>query len=143
MPRSTKRIVDSNYVKNKIVSFADAFPFLIIGQSSLDDLNSKMEKPLHMKRFRTNFVFNGGKSFDEDRWKKIIVGDLEFLVVKPCARCTITTVDQETGIRGIDPLKTLASYRKVNGKVLFGQNMVAISEGKIKIGNKLNVIEWK
>ncbi|HEY6437818.1 MAG TPA: MOSC N-terminal beta barrel domain-containing protein, partial [Ignavibacteriaceae bacterium] len=66
MPETTKRVVDESYAKNKIVSFADGYPFLIIGQASLDDLNSRMEIPLPMNRFRTNFVFTGGKSFEED-----------------------------------------------------------------------------
>ena len=74
MPESTKRIVDEIYAENKIVSFADGYPFLIIGQASLDDLNSRMEVSLPMNRFRTNFVFTGGKPFEEDNWKKFTIG---------------------------------------------------------------------
>ncbi len=143
MPATTKRFVDKNYAENKIVSFADAFPFLIIGQASLDNLNSRMTKPLPMNRFRTNFVFSGGNPFDEDRWEKIKIGDVVFDVVKPCARCVITTVNQDTSVKGNEPLSTLATFRNVNGKVLFGQNMVAEKGGKFDITSKIEVLKWK
>lgn len=143
MPNSTRREVNTEFVQNKTVSFADAYPFLIIGEQSLSDLNSKMENPLPMNRFRTNFVFSGGVPFDEDRWKIIAIGDVKFGVVKPCARCTITTVNQNTGERGKEPLTTLAKFRNSGGKVLFGQNMVAENTGKVSVGTELIVLEWK
>ncbi len=135
MPESTKRVVDQKYAENKIVSFADAYPFMIIGQSSLDDLNSRMEKPLPMNRFRTNFVFTGGKPFEEDNWKKFKVGDVEFEAVKPCARCVITTTNQETAERLHEPLFTLSKYRKFDNKVMFGMNLVSKSTGMVKVGD--------
>jgi uncharacterized protein YcbX len=137
MPETTKRVVDESYAKNKIVSFADGFPFLIIGQSSLDDLNSRMEVPLPMNRFRTNFVFMGGKPFEEDEWKKIKVGYVVFQAVKPCARCVITTTDQETAERAEEPLCTLSKYRQIGNKVMFGMNLVCESTGKISVGDKI------
>ena len=143
MPESTKRAVDEYYAKNKIVSFADGYPFLIIGQASLNDLNSKMEVPLPMNRFRTNFVVTGGKPFEEDEWKKIKINEVEFDVIKPCARCVITTVDQNTGEKGKEPLTALSKFRKVNGNVLFGQNMVADNYGQIEVGSEIEVLKWK
>jgi len=137
MPESTKRVVDENYVKNKIVSFADGYPFLIIGQSSLDDLNSRMSVPLPMNRFRTNFVFAGGKPFEEDNWKKFKIGNVVFQAVKPCARCVITTTDQETAERAHEPLLTLSKYRKIDNKVMFGMNLVCESIGKVKLGDMI------
>lgn len=135
MPESTKRVVDKTYAENKIVSFADAFPFMIIGQSSLDDLNSRMETPLPMNRFRTNFVFTDGKPFEEDNWKKFRIGDLQFEAVKPCARCVITTTNQDTAERLHEPLLTLSKYRKFDNKVMFGMNLVCDSTGIVKIGD--------
>lgn len=140
MPDSTKRIVDTTYAENKIVSFADAFPFMIIGQSSLDDLNSRMEKPLPMNRFRTNFVFTGGKPFEEDNWKKFSIGDIKFEAVKPCARCVITTTNQETAERADEPLFTLSKFRKVNNKVMFGMNLLCESTGKLNLGDKIELL---
>jgi uncharacterized protein YcbX len=143
MPDSFRREVNTEYVKNKSVSFADAYPFLIIGEESLNELNKHLIAPLPMDRFRANFVFSGGSQFDEDKWKKIKIGDAEFDVVKPCARCAITTIDQSTGKRGEEPLKALSKFRKVNGKVLFGQNMVARKTGKVEIKSEMEVLKWK
>jgi len=140
MPESTKRIVDETYAKNKIVSFADAFPFLIIGQASLDDLNSRMEVPLPMNRFRTNFVFTGGNPFEEDNWKKFKINDVKFEAVKPCARCVITTTNQETAERLHEPLLTLSKFRKIDNKVVFGMNLVCESTGTVWVGDKIEFL---
>lgn len=132
MPESTQRKADPKYAKNdENVSFADGFPFLIISQASLDNLNSKLTEPIIMNRFRPNFVITGTTPHAEDEWKFIKMGNLEFEIVKPCARCVLTTVDPETGEKGPEPLKTLAAYRKVNNKILFGQNVVAKNLGKV------------
>lgn len=140
MPHSTKRNVDPEYANNKMVGFADGFPFLIIGKESLNDLNNRLEKPLPMNRFRTNFVFSGGKPFDEDNWKTIKIDNIVFHSVKPCARCIITTINQDTGIKSKEPLTTLSTYRKKNGKVLFGMNLVIEETGTIKIGDEIKII---
>jgi len=135
MPESTKRVVDETYAKNKIVSFADGYPFMIIGQASLDDLNSRMEIPLPMNRFRTNFVFTGGKPFDEDIWKNFKIGNVNFKAVKPCARCVITTTDQDSAERFKEPLLTLSKFRNFNNKVMFGMNLVCESTGIVNVGD--------
>ena len=140
MPESTKRIVDISYAKNKTVSFADGYPFMIIGQASLDDLNSRMETPLPMNRFRTNFVFTGGQPFEEDRWKKFKIGEIMFEAVKSCARCVITTTNQETAERLHEPLLTLSKFRKVENKVMFGMNLICESTGQIKVGDKIKLL---
>jgi len=140
MPESTKRTVDETYAKNKIVSFADGYPFLIIGQSSLDDLNSRMERSLPMNRFRTNFVFTGGKPFEEDRWKKFRIGEVQFEAVKPCARCVITTTNQETAERLHEPLLTLSKFRKFGNEVMFGMNLICHSTGEIRVGQKVELL---
>jgi uncharacterized protein len=148
MPEETERKVNPFYAVRKFkdtVSFADGYPFLIIGENSLDDLNSKLENRLPMNRFRPNLVVSGSESFAEDTWKKIKIGENLFHVVKPCARCVITTIDQTKGEKdGKEPLKTLAKYRTKSGKVLFGQNLIAEkSGGVVKVGDKLEVIETK
>lgn len=145
MPSSTKRPVEKDYaVKGENVSFADAMPYLMIGQGSLDDLNKKMPEPLPMNRFRPNFVFSGGEAFEEDHWDLVKIGECTFKVAKACARCVLTTVDQETGVAGKEPLKTLAGYRKnVDNKVLFGQNLIALTTGKVKIGDKVQPLNHK
>ncbi|MDR7132168.1 uncharacterized protein YcbX [Algoriphagus sp. 4150] len=138
MPDTTERKVDPKYAVNgESVSFADGMPYLLIGQESLADLNSRLDSPVSMNRFRPNIVFSGGDSFVEDSLKKIQIGEVDFQVIKPCSRCVMVTVEQETGAKGAEPLKTLATYRKVGNKILFGQNMVALSTGVIRVGDEL------
>ncbi len=139
MPENSHRKVDPRYAVNgESVSFADGMPYLLIGQESLNDLNCKLENPVPMDRFRPNVVFSGGTSFLEDSLRKVKIGEVDFQIIKPCARCVMTTVDQETGVKGKEPLKTLSSYRTLNGKVYFGQNVVALQSGKIRIGDLIS-----
>jgi len=138
MPASTKRNVDTRFAKNgELVGFADDFPFLLISQASLDDLNSRLEEPVTMIRFRPNFVVTGTKPYAEDEWKTIEIGTLLFDIVKPCARCVLTTVDPETAKKGKEPLKTLATYRRINKKILFGQNVIGRQLGLVREGDKI------
>jgi uncharacterized protein YcbX len=136
MPDSTQRTVDAEYAHNKeITSFSDGYPLLIIGQASLDDLNSRLASPLPMNRFRPNIVFTGGLPFQEDDMKQFNIGDIQFSGVKPCARCVITTIDQETGVKAKEPLKTLNTYRTKNQKTYFGQNLLFNGSGTISVGD--------
>lgn len=157
MPETTRRQINEKFNQgNEVVSFADGYPILIIGENSRADLNTKLEKPIPMNRFRPNIVVADSEAYAEDNWRKIKVGNTTFRSTKPCARCVVTTIDQNTGISDIrEPLKTLATYRKASkiypdtyedlglGKndVLFGQNFVAenFSE-EIKIGDKIQVL---
>ena len=84
--------------------------------------------------------FTGGKPFEEDNWKNFKIGDVAFQAVKPCARCVITTTDQETAERAHEPLLTLSKYRKVDNKVMFGMNLVCESTGQITVGNKIELL---
>lgn len=142
MPMSTERKVPVKYAKNgENVGFADDFPYLLISQASLDELNSRLTDPVSMKRFRPNLVIAGTEPFAEDEWKKISIGNLDFEILKPCARCVLTTVNPETAKKGVEPLKTLATYRKSNNKIMFGQNVVATSFGTVREGDPVNVHE--
>ncbi|WP_309989482.1 MULTISPECIES: MOSC domain-containing protein [Dyadobacter] len=142
MPDSTERKADPRYARhNENVSFADGFPYLVISQASLDDLNARLAEPIEMRRFRPNFVISGTEPFAEDQWKHITIGDLRFEVVKPCARCVLTTINPETAEKGTEPLKTLASYRRNGNKILFGQNVTVQDFGELKVGDRLTVLE--
>jgi hypothetical protein len=134
------RRVDPEYAVNgELTSFSDGYPVLIIGEESLKDLNDKLENPVSMDRFRPNIVFSGGYPFVEDTFKAFRVGDVQWDAVKPCARCIMTTTDQETGQRTAEPLKTLSKYRSHHNKIYFGQNLLASTTGEIRIGDKLIV----
>lgn len=141
LPESSIRRVDPDYARPEDrVHLADGFPFLLISEESLEDLNSRLEEPLPMNRFRPNLVVRGCSAFAEDGWKNIRIGELSFRVAKPCARCAITTVEQTTGEKGKEPLTTLATFRKVNGKVMFGQNLIHDAPGSLRVGDGVEVL---
>jgi hypothetical protein len=137
-PEENSRPVEAAYkINNEQVSLADGYPFLIIGQASLDDLNKRLKEPLPINRFRPNFVFVGGEPYEEDEWRNFKIGKNSFAGVKPCARCVLTTVNQETATKGIEPLATLATYRKRGNKIYFGQNVLAIDHYEIYEGDEI------
>lgn len=141
MPDATRRAVDQRYAPpGAITSFSDAYPFMMIGQASLDDLNTRLTQKLPINRFRPNIVFTGGQPFEEDRMGHFVIGDIHFYGVKLCERCNIITIDQDTATGGKEPTKTLAAYRRKGNNVLFGQNLVHQGKGKISVGDVLKVL---
>ncbi|MCW2120561.1 MOSC domain-containing protein [Flavobacterium sp. 7A] len=144
MPDESFRKIDSKYATtpNDITSFSDGFPFLIIGQSSLDDLNLRLKEAVSIKRFRPNLVFTGGQSYEEERWKGFEIGKLLFQGVKPCSRCVMTTINPEKGVvSGKEPLLTLSKYKMVGNNVIFGQNAIAMHTGSIAINDMISIKE--
>lgn len=139
MTEETSRPVDMRYAKNgETVSFADGYPLLLIGRASLDDLNARLPEPVSMRRFRPSVVVGGASPFAEDAWENIKIGSATFRAVKPCARCVLTTIDPATGQAGAEPLKTLATYRQRNGKLLFGMNLLA-EAGYLAVGDRVEI----
>lgn len=142
MPDDFARPVDSRYATGaQELGFADGYPFLLISEGSLEDLNSKLEVPVPMNRFRPNIVVSGCQPFAEDDWKRIRLGSIEFDLVKPCARCVVTTIDQDCAVAGKEPLRTLSGYRKIDKKIMFGQNLVHHSNGIIRVGDAVEIID--
>ena len=158
MPDEAERAVNPLFNKNNdIVSFADGYPFLVIGENSLNNLNEKLENAVSMNRFRPNFVVINSVPFAEDKWKKIQIGSSVFRAARACARCVITTIDQAGGFfTGKEPLKTLTDFRLAKdvfpqnfnslglnkNAVLFGQNLIAENFGEtLKIGDEIKVLE--
>ncbi len=127
--------------------FSDAFPWLVISQASLDDLNTRLPAALPMNRFRPNIVIGGVDAYAEDRIHEIHAGDIRLRVTKPCTRCAITTTDQNTGERVSDqPLRTLKQYRfsrELKG-VLFGQNAILVAGlgQTLRVGQEFEIV-WK
>lgn len=134
------------------VGFADGFPVLVTTTASLDDLNrslaAKGQEPVGMDRFRTNILIENDAPWDEDFWETIEIGGILFDLVKPCARCIMTTQDQTTGERiGGNPIQGLAEKRMSADRsvpgVLFGWNAVPRSEGKIRLGDPMRVVSTR
>lgn len=140
MPENAKRAVKPARARHgEQVSFADGYPYLIIGESSLTDLNERMGLTLPMNRFRPNIVVHGSEPYEEDHWKDFRIRSTSFYGTHACKRCLFTTIDQETGKKGAEPLKTLATYRKEGNEVVFGLNALASSGGTIRVGDQVSL----
>lgn len=137
-----KRLVNASYAVNDDdhTGFADGYPILLTSEEGLQDLNSRLESPIPMNRFRPNIVFKGCGPFEEDTWNRIRIGDVELAVVKACARCEVTTIDKETLERSKEPLKTLGKYRKHALGAIFGQNVIPLNGGSIRLGMNVEVL---
>ena len=141
-PEDEIRQVDLDYAnEGDKTAFSDGFPLLLISQASLDDLNSRLDNPISMNRFRPNIVVEGCQPYEEDSWKKIKIGDIDYSIVKPCSRCVIPSINPETAEREKEPTKTLITYRKRDNKIFFGQNVIAQATGKIDVGMHVEIIE--
>ncbi|MCA1647095.1 MAG: MOSC domain-containing protein [Chloroflexi bacterium] len=136
------RLVDREFARQPAdeVSFADGYPLLLISDESLADLNTRLDPQLPMNRFRPNIVVRGaGTPYTEDTWSQISIAGVCFSLVKACARCAITTTNQLTAERGVQPLATLATYRRIPRGVLFGQNLIHHTRGTLRIGDPVRV----
>ena len=120
--------LDPLNAKTMAENVADAFALLVTNESSLRDLNSRLDRPLPMARFRPNLVLEGLEPFAEDDIDLIRLGNIELRCVKACLRCVVTTTDQMTGQReGNEPLRTLKKYRwRSMGGVAFGVNAIVL-----------------
>lgn len=138
-----KRPLDKKYAQeDDQTGFSDGFPFLLLGQASIEDLNQRIQNAaMDVKRFRPNLLIAQSEAYEEDSWQRVKIGQLTFRVVKPCSRCKITTLDPQTGEAGAEPLKTLASYRRKGNQVYFGENLVHDSIGTLSEGDSLLVLE--
>ena len=134
------------------LEFADISPFLLLSEGSLADLNANIEEngshAIPMNRFRPNIVVDTPLAFEEDSWARIQIGDVEFVMVEHAARCVITTINQETGEKGKEPLRILAQYRRAKheGKnlgVVFGQRATNLNTGYVEVGMDVEVLEYK
>ncbi len=143
MPDEIERPVDPRYGgPGDVVGFADGYPLLLASISSLDDLNARLAPgpPVGMDRFRPNVVLDGFEPWAEDGWTRLRLGDLPVRTVKPCARCVVTTTDQQTGERGPEPLRTLATFRNRDGKVMFAVNAIPDAAGTLAVGDPVTVL---
>ncbi len=139
-PENEVRVVDQNYaMPNDQTAFSDGFPILLTSQASLDDLNSRMDENVPMARFRPNVVVSGCEAFAEDDWQQLTVGKITLRIVKSCSRCIIPNIDVDSAERCKDPVKTLATFRKCNNEIFFGQNVVADGQGEIEVGMEVVV----
>ncbi|WP_342315286.1 MOSC N-terminal beta barrel domain-containing protein [Lysobacter sp. FW306-1B-D06B] len=143
MDESVQRPVNPVYARQgDIVSFADSFPIMLLGRGSLDLLNTKLDVPVVMTRFRPNFVVDTPTPHAEDDWARVAIGEVEFDVAKDCTRCNFVNVDPALGRKSHDgePLKTLTGYRRFDDGVTFGRHLIARSPGVVRRGDAVTVL---
>jgi len=141
MPDDTQRQIDTNYAKRQeTVSFADGFPSLIISQASLTNFNKKLNQPISMANFRPNIVIDNCEAYAEDQWKEIKVAGITFSLVKPCSRCIIPSIEQDTANRQTEVTDALNKHRRRDRATYFGQNALHDTSGIIRVGDTVEII---
>lgn len=138
-PAGLVRPVDPRHAPGARTGFADGFPLLLVGQASLDELNTRLLVPVSIDRFRPNLVVAGTAPYAEDGWRELRVGEVGLRLVKPCARCVVVTTDQASAERSIEPLHTLLTYRRVEQEVMFGHNAIHLDEGRLRVGDPVRL----
>lgn len=143
-----ERKVGTKYLpkQNATLQFADACPYLITFEESLEALSSKLGMAIPMDRFRGNIILSGLGSWEEYKASKINhESGLEFTMVGPCQRCQMTSIDQANGSIATpgQPLQTLMNDfpAKTDGLPYFGMHAY-ISKGAdatISVGDKFKV----
>jgi len=143
LDKDIRRPIDPRYATaNEYVSFADGYPYLITNLASLQDFSNRVGEELAMNRFRPNIVVKTEQPWEEDQWKNLTIADQPFRLPKPCSRCKVITINQETGESRFELLGKLAEFRKVGNKILFGMNAIweGQSPAEIKVGDKVTVM---
>lgn len=139
LSENTNRRTDTDYAKNgEEIAFSDAFQVLVLSKESVENLNEKLTTKVPVNRFRPNILLNANTPHFEDSIKNFKAGTTSFSLVKPCARCIVPSIDQNTSKTNNEVISVLKNYRLFNGKIMFGQNAIVTNEGKISKGNKIN-----
>lgn len=124
-----------------LVSFADGYPYLLVSEESLAKLNAQLAEPVPLNRFRPNLVVRGLEADAEMSWNNFRIAGQPFRAVRGCGRCIVTTIDQDTAQKNAasEPLRTLATYRKQGSKILFGQNVTGPLNGRVHVGDGIEL----
>lgn len=139
-PEKRDRKVDGG---GEPLHFQKAFPLHLTTDASLDEVNSRLVKKVDMNRFRPNLTVSGTDAFEDDKWKRIKIGEVELEIARACDhRCGVPNIEQETGDMGPEPLKTLNGYRRANQGIYFGQNVTVAVPGIIEAGSEVTILEY-
>jgi len=146
----TGRVIESHALPTDRVNLADGFPVLLANTASLDAVNDWLvgagDEAVPMTRFRPNLVLSGAGPWAEDTWigRLLRIGSMTFRAAKPSARCVVTTIDQETGEKGHEPLRMLGRHRRYDNRLLFAINLIpelSIGDvGQIRVGDPVTVV---
>ncbi len=147
LPCKLVRMTDASHRPKKLLvaphetllSLADGYPYLVLGSASMQALNERCPENIPADRFRANILLDTRSAHEEDDFSKFKLGEATFQVIKPCARCQVITIDQQTGAMSKEPTKTLATYRKIDNHILFGANTILSEPGMVRIGDEVVV----
>ncbi len=135
MPEHSERRMNLEFGPSRL-SFADGNPFHLVSESSVADLEARVGAAVGVERFRPNLVVRGAQAYAEDRWRCLTFGSLKFKLHEPCARCMVINLEPTTGQIGVEPLRTLARYRRQGKSVLFGQHLHTSGHGLLRAGQR-------
>lgn len=119
------------------VSLADGYPYLLVGEASLNHLNQQLTQPVDIMRFRPNIVVSSTSPHEEDDWSLFQAGAARFANIKPCARCKIITINPVDATQNNESLTALSRYRKSDNQVFFGTNLICTKEGSLHKGDPI------
>ena len=143
----SEHVRTSQRIGGSRVGFADTHSFTVVSQASFDDLNHRMPSEMLdlLPRFRPNIVVNGCEAYAEDAWPALRLGEIQLVGHTVSTRCDTIMTDQTSGVRGKEPMTTLAKYRRTPPdvrprKVLFARNFSHRGTGLLKVGDEM-VIE--
>ena len=134
------RATDADYAEAS-VGFADGFPLLVTTSETVYEIAARAGLASDPRRYRPNIVITGASPFAEDSWRAIRIGDVVLDMVKPCTRCTMVNVDPDTATAGVEPLRSLAGFRRSDRGVVVGQNAVHRGDGRIRVGQTVEILD--
>ncbi|XP_063309851.1 mitochondrial amidoxime-reducing component 1-like [Pelobates fuscus] len=129
-----------------VIAYSDASPIMLLSETSMEDLNSRLAEPISLRNFRPCIVVSDCNAFAEDAWHDIRVGTARLKRIMACGRCILTTVNPDTGIiTRKEPLDTLRTYRKSDAALshvyktspLFGQYYGVDQTGTLHVGDPI------
>ena len=131
------------------VSLADGFPLLVTSSSSFAALRAALPAGgcIDMDQFRPNIVIDGLAPFEEDTIHEVRIGEVVIEFVKPCTRCQMIALNQDTGARSGVTLPMITALR--GGKTddlqgaFFGQNAIIKVPGIIRASDKVEILSRK
>lgn len=139
----TTRWVDGAVDDGAPLNFQKAFPLHLVTQASLVDLNARLTSPVLMNRFRPNLTISGASPHEDDGWKRVRIGEVVLQIGRACDhRCGVPNIEQETSVSAVEPLKTLATYRRSSKGIYFGQNVTVEAGGELRVGDPVDVLEF-
>lgn len=115
----------------------DGSPVSLLGSASVAQVQQRASDPLDARRFRANILVDGAEAFAEDGWREVRIGEVDFRVAAPIDRCVMTTIDPETYAKGKDPIRTLAGFRRWDGKTWMAVHLIPDGEGEIAVGDEV------